>query len=72
MSVPRIEIHRFEDQREESNGLYGWIEPEDKSWVLFLGKTGRPAYYYPQGRDETGEPVGTGITVIESEPYIKA
>lgn len=38
----------------------GWIEPEDRSWIVFLGPDGTPAIYYPV-RDATGGVVGEGI-----------
>lgn len=38
----------------------GWIEPEDRSWIIFLGADGKPAIYYAE-RDESGGVVGDGI-----------
>jgi hypothetical protein len=34
------------------NGWQGWIEPEDKSWIVFVSKEGTPVVYL--NRDETG------------------
>lgn len=37
----------------------GWIEPNDRSWIIFLGADGKPAVYYDQ-RDAGGGVIGEG------------
>ena len=39
----------------------GWIEPDDRSWIIYLGPTGKPACYFPE-RDESGGVVGEAIS----------
>lgn len=41
-------------------GYSGYIEPEDRGWIVFLGEDGKPACYWPT-RDETGAVVGEAV-----------
>lgn len=37
----------------ESVGYQGWLEPEDRSWIAFVGNDGKPVFFL--NRDpETG------------------
>lgn len=38
----------------------GWIEPEDKSWILFFARDGRPAFW--PSRDKAGGVIGEPST----------
>jgi hypothetical protein len=39
MSMPNISVGRYKHPK--SVGWAGWIEPDDKSWILFVGLDGR-------------------------------
>lgn len=45
-----IKIKRYRNP--EKVGWAGWIEPENRAWILFVGLDGKTAFF-PQ-RDETG------------------
>ena len=45
-----ITVHRYNDP--ESAGWAGWIEPEDRSWIIFIGLDGSPSFF--PTRDTTG------------------
>lgn len=45
-----IEVRRYE--RPDEVGYAGWVEPEDRSWVLFIANDGTPTLFV--GRDSTG------------------
>jgi hypothetical protein len=46
-----IKVHRYTDPK--GVGWAGWIEPEDKSWIAFIGLDGVPRFFL--NRDpETG------------------
>lgn len=34
-------------------GFQGWIEPEDRKWILFVDNDGKPTLWYPRN-PETG------------------
>lgn len=56
--MSNIKIGRY-DHPSITVDYAGWIEPDDKSWIIFLGADGKPAVYYDQ-RDEHGGVVGIG------------
>jgi hypothetical protein len=41
--MQNIKVSRYSDPK--SHGWAGWIEPEDRSWVAFIGLDGRPLFY---------------------------
>jgi hypothetical protein len=46
-----ITVGRYADRA--GVGYQGWIEPEDRSWIAFVGNDGHPQFY--RDRDpETG------------------
>lgn len=38
-----ITVGRYEDP--ESTGYAGWLEPEDKQWIAFVGNDNRPLIF---------------------------
>lgn len=38
----------------------GWIEPADKSWIIYLDADGRPDVYFAN-RDADGGVIGEGL-----------
>jgi len=48
--MQNITIGRYDHP--ESVGFSGWVEPEDRSWILFIKDDGS-ALFFPE-RDETG------------------
>jgi hypothetical protein len=51
--MQNIIVRRYE----EDCGWQGWIEPEDKSWIVFLDASGRPVFF-PHRDPETGAVLG--------------
>ncbi len=49
-----IQIRRYSVLESDYDG---YIEPDDRSWIIYLDITGKPALYWPE-RDETGAVVG--------------
>lgn len=41
--MQNIKVARYSDP--EALGWAGWIEPEDRSWVAFIGLDGKPLFY---------------------------
>jgi hypothetical protein len=37
-----VKVHRYADT---SHGFAGWIEPDDKSWILFIPVSGEPQFF---------------------------
>jgi hypothetical protein len=49
--MKNIAVHRYSDPAQV--GWLGWIEPEDKSWIMFIPLEGEPVLF--SSRDpETG------------------
>lgn len=44
----------------------GNIQPEDRSWILFLDPDGRPAIYWPE-RYEGGGVKGPGVELLPDQ-----
>ncbi len=44
-----IEIHEYKGE----TGYRGYVQPLDKSWILFIGNDGTPEFY-PDRDPETG------------------
>lgn len=57
--VKDITIGRYDDP-EKTGGWAGWVEPKDKSWILFIDKDNK-TLFFPK-RDETGGIVGEPAT----------
>jgi hypothetical protein len=56
MRMQNIEVERYDE------GVHGWlgnIQPEDRSWIIFVNDEGRPVFY--PHRDEDGGVVGPPI-----------
>lgn len=49
-----IEIHRYPYPTQTYGG---YLEPDDKSWIIYLDMDGKPCVYWPE-RDESGAVVG--------------
>lgn len=45
-----INIKRYDS---DSVGYQGYIEPADKSWILYIGKDGAPLFF-PHRKDDGG------------------
>lgn len=45
-----VQVHRYANP--QAVGYAGWIEDASKSWILFLGLDGKPAFF--ERRDPTG------------------
>ena len=41
--MQNINVGRYSNPK--ATGWAGWIEPEDKSWIAFIGLDGRPVFY---------------------------
>lgn len=54
-----IHIGRYHDPS-ETGGWAGWVEPDDKSWILFIAEDGTVQFY--SERDENGGVVGEPAT----------
>lgn len=40
----------------------GYVQPEDRSWIIFLDSEGKPFHYYPE-RDASGAVIGEGVAL---------
>lgn len=40
--MDNIAVHRYDDPKV---GWAGYIEPEDGSWILFIGFDGKPVFF---------------------------
>lgn len=62
MAMPKIKIGRYETTGGTAAAppvgaeWAGWIEPEDKIWILFIRQDGRPSFF--SKRDKDGGVVG--------------
>lgn len=57
--MPAITIGRY-DHDSITKDWAGWIEPADKSWIIYTDADGKPALYYPN-RAANGAVIGDGI-----------
>lgn len=56
--MANLKIERYDgDVSEDYSGL---IEPDDRSWVIYLDNDGKPALYWSE-RDEHGAVVGDPV-----------
>lgn len=53
--MPRIKIGRYDTEGPDAVGQYysGWVEPEDRSWILFIDVEGKP-HFFPERDPQTG------------------
>lgn len=56
-----ITIGRY-DHESITQDYAGYIEPADRSWIIYLDADGKPSVYYPE-RENNGAVVGDGITL---------
>jgi hypothetical protein len=43
MSMPNIKVTRYPDPK--ATGWSGYLEPDDRSWIAFVGLDGRPVFF---------------------------
>lgn len=43
MDMPKLKIGRY-DAKQTTN-FAGYVEPEDRSWILFVGRDGKPVLF---------------------------
>ena len=43
MAMPKINVGRYEQPSD--TGFDGYIEPEDRTWILFIKTDGTPMFY---------------------------
>lgn len=60
-TMSNITIGRYDDTSITDHWA-GYIEPGDKSWIIFLDAEGRPAVYYPK-REKSGAVVGEAVVL---------
>lgn len=48
-AVSNITVGRYDDP--QSVGYQGWIEPDDKSWIMFVANDGRPVAFLNRAPD---------------------
>jgi len=67
--MQNINVHRYEPPvlAEDGIGWAGYVEPEDKTWILFIGE-GRDPLLWPNRDPETGAVIGEPATVKETAP----
>jgi hypothetical protein len=61
--MSNITIGRY-DHESITKDYAGYIEPSDKSWIIWLDADGKPCLYYPE-RDTDGGVTGEGINLVE-------
>ncbi len=57
--MSNLTIGRY-DHESITKDFAGYIEPADKSWIIYLDAQGRPALYWPK-RDSDGGVVGEPV-----------
>lgn len=57
--MSNLTIARY-DESVHKIGYSGYIEPEDRSWIIYLDTDGKPSRYYPQ-RDNDGAVIGEPV-----------
>lgn len=43
MDMPKMKVGRYDEK--QSTGYAGYVEPEDRSWILFVTRDGKPVLY---------------------------
>jgi len=65
--MPNMKIGRYSDVQAETGGQWsGWVEPDDRSWIIWLDATGKPALYWPE-RDADGGVIGDPVVLADTE-----
>lgn len=59
--MSNITIGRY-DHGSVTKDFAGWIEPADKSWIIYTDTQGKPAVYYAE-RDASGAVVSEAIVL---------
>ena len=57
--MSNLKIGRYSHESVSSE-YAGYIEPDDKSWIIWLGADGKPALYFAE-REPGGAVVGLGV-----------
>ena len=57
--MSNIKVGRYTHESVTKN-YAGWIEPDDRSWIIYTDAEGRPAVYFPR-REPSGAVIGKGI-----------
>ena len=60
-TVSNLKIGRY-DHPSVTDEYAGWIEPDDKSWIIWLDAHGKPAVYYKE-RNDDGSVAGLGMVM---------
>jgi hypothetical protein len=50
-AVGNITVGRYDDPA--STGWQGWIEPDDRSWIMFVANDGHPVAFLNRAPDGT-------------------
>lgn len=64
--MPNITIGRYE-HGSITKDYAGWIEPADRSWIIYTDADGKPALYYSQ-RDLDGGVMGEPVDLRMPQP----
>lgn len=64
IKIGRYPDDGINDESSITNEWSGWIEPEDRSWIIWLDTEGKPALYYAE-RSATGGVLGDGMWIRE-------
>jgi hypothetical protein len=57
--MSNIKVGRYEDPS-ITRSYAGWIEPSDRSWIIYTDETGKPSIYFAE-RDADGAVLGEPI-----------
>ena len=57
--MSNLKIGRY-DHESVTKDWAGWIEPDDRSWIIYTDADDKPALYFPE-REPSGTVVGDGI-----------
>lgn len=68
--MTNITIGRY-DHKSITKDYAGYVEPADRSWIIYLDADGKPAVYYPE-RDSEGGVIGDGIWFAKIADYPEA
>lgn len=58
---PAIRIGRYEEGHEYA----GWVEDREESWIIFLGRDGKPALYW-RDREDSGAVMGEPVDLTSN------
>jgi hypothetical protein len=57
--MPNLTIGRY-DHESITKEWAGWIEPADKSWIIYTDTGGKPSLYFA-ARESDGAVIGHGV-----------